>query len=304
MKKIKKYMIGTAFAGLCLCASPSKAEPVIVEQLFEYIAAPDTMQSLQSRSNYVVKNFWNPMDLKSKKPVDQNALNHAFDVYRVPLQYAEANVAMKATDDLLKKLSKNPVLLLQFVKAAEETMYGPRALVWIDDIYIKYLEALTANKKIPELRKIRYADQLVRLHNSHIGVTAPRFEFTDRQGDRKEYRPMSTFTIIEFGDPACVDCRMAKLRLDTNSDITRLVEEGRLNILFITPQDVSGDKDWLDQTEGYPEKWAVGASPDVEDIYDLRSTPSIYVVDGHGKIVAKNISADQAIAITLENLNK
>lgn len=93
------------------------------------------------------------MDFKSKSTVDQNALNDAFKVFSVPLRWANRDKAIAATNKLLQTISKNPTLLLQFTKAAEETIYGPRAEVWVDEVYLKFLNTLVSNKKIPAQRK-------------------------------------------------------------------------------------------------------------------------------------------------------
>ena len=42
-----------------------------VPALFEYVQAPDTCQSLESRSNYVLTHFWDGFDLT--KPITADA---------------------------------------------------------------------------------------------------------------------------------------------------------------------------------------------------------------------------------------
>lgn len=298
-----KFIFFTLFLLLISISSgPSAAQQIVVNPLFEYPQAPDEIENLQERSDYLMRHFWEPMNLKSKTAVDQAALNHAMGMYTVAMQFADKEVAVKSVDDLLKKLEKNPVLLLQFTKAAEENIYGERAKMWIDEIYIKFLQALVKNKKIDSLRKTRYQDQLRILSGSAIGAKAPRFNFTGRDGTKHKYFPMSTFTIIEFGDPDCIDCRMAKLKLDTDLEISRLVEEGKLNILFIIPDAEEESFEFIDSVADYPKDWTVGASSEVDDIYDLRLTPAFYVINGKGEIIAKNIGVENVISLTLDTL--
>ena len=78
---------------------------------------------------------------------------------------------------------------------------------------------------------------------------------------------------------------------------TSLVDRGLVNVLFIIPDPVDG---WQTQIGDYPSNWVVGASDTVSDILDIRSTPSFYVIGKDGKIIAKNISVDQAKSLAFE----
>ena len=81
MNLIKKL---TAIISICAAiASPACAsaqEIIEIDPLFQYPSAPEELSSIQDKSNYLVNHFWEPMDFKDKKAVDQNALNDAFKV--------------------------------------------------------------------------------------------------------------------------------------------------------------------------------------------------------------------------------
>jgi len=274
---------------------------IVIEPLFEYISAPEELEGLQAKSDYLMVHFWDPMNFKNKAAVDQNALNDAFSVFTTPMRWATKDVALAQVDELIKKLQKNPTLLYQFTRAAEEILYGPRATVYIDEIYLKFLEAIVKNKKIDPTRKTRYADQYKRLSNTRVGERAPEFEFIRAEGTPGRYFPMSTFTIIEFGHPDCDDCNLARLKMETNVALSNLIDNGLVNILFIIPD--NGDE-WKALTIDYPKKWTVAAAPDVEDIYDIRDTPCFYTIGSDGKILSKNISVVQAIDEALSSTSK
>ena len=283
-------------AMLTTTCTASAQEQLKVQALFEYPVAPEELPTMTGKSNWLMQNFWNPLDLKSKQAVDQAALNHAFKVYVTPMRWADRDVSLSSVDNLVKQLQKNPTLLLQFTKAAEENLYGPRADVYIDEVYIKFLEGIVKQKKISELQRSRYDRQLKILSGSLQGSPAPHFEFERADGTIGEYYPMSTPTIIEFGDPDCTDCQLDKLRLDTNLKLSDAIDKGKVNVMFIMPAPPEG---WQEKVNGYPSKWVVGASEDIDDIYDIRLTPTFYVIGGDGTIAAKNITVDNAINVAL-----
>lgn len=272
-----------------------------INPLFEYPMAPESLSSLTEKTNYLVEHFWDPMDFKSKSTVDQNALNHAMKVYTVSLRWADKTKCETAINKLIEKLSKNPTLLAQFTKAAEEHLYGPRADFWIDAVYLKFVEAYVKNKKIPEARKPKYRKQLTTLGNTQIGEKAPEFNFTGKNGKSERYMPMSTPTVIIIGDPTLPDWRLARLRMETNVRLNQAIDQGKLNMLYIIPYDFPS---WEKEVSNYSDKWMVGIAPELSDILDIRANPSIYYIDKSGKLMLKNASLDEVLSTALNNLEQ
>lgn len=272
-----------------------------MDPLFEYPIAPEELTDFRAKCDWLAENFWNPLDIKTKEAVDQAKLNHAFQVYATTCQYATKEKVTAAVDKLLKSLQKNPMLLYQMTKAAEENIYGPRAEVWIDELYAKILTSALANKKFPKTKRARYELQLKQLNGSMIGNAPAMFDFVRPNGESAKYFPMSTPTIIIFGDPDCDDCRMGKLRMQSNIAFSKAVTDGKLNVLFIIPDAENG---WEAKVADFPKNWTVGASDTVAEIYDMREIPEIYVVGSDGKIVEKNIGVMKAMETALSLLEK
>ena len=280
----------------------TKAEVIMVEPIFEYPVAPEEISTLSDKSNWIMQHFWDKMDFKQKTALNQAAVNDAMRVYTFPMQWADKVEVDKSVDKLISQLSKNPTLLLQFTKGAEEALYSSRADVWIDEVYIKFLGGFLKNKKFSDARKARYSRQLRLLQNTRTGQQAPTFSFTTPTGSPGDYNPIGVFTIIEFGDPDCDDCRHAKLKMETSVWFSSMVEKGQVNILFITPDPEEG---WQTKMTGFPSNWVIGASDTVADKLDIRTTPSFFVVDKEGKLIAKNVSVDQAMNLARkENTEK
>lgn len=276
------------------------SETVVIAPLFDYPVPPEDLETLTERTNYLMDHFWDKLNVKNKNAVDQNALNHAFDTYAAAMQWADRAKVIASTEALLKRLDKNPVLLLQTARAAEEALYGPRAAIWIDEIYLRYAQAVVRSKKIDATRKLRFERQANALSRSAVGNAAPEFSFTRPDGREARYFPMSTPTMIYFGDPECFDCRMGKLKIDTDLEIADLVKQGRLNLLYIMD---SPEEGWESKVADYDQKWSVGAAEDLDLIFDLRLTPSIYLIDSKGYITAKNMSVAECAAKIKEICN-
>lgn len=270
---------------------------IYIQPLFDYPVAPDSLAGLPEKSTYVVSHFWDKMDFSSNKAVDQTALNHAFEVFVSPMRWSDETVNKKVIADLLKNLQKNPTLSYQFTKAAELSLYSDKAIFWNDELYIRFIDNLLKNKKIPETRKERFKRQKVLLENSLIGNTPQKIDYIDINGKPSQFVPDGCITVIEFGDPACDDCRLAKLKMESDYQFSKLVDKGVISVLFIIPDAEEG---WQDNFSYVSPRWHIGSSDSVADIYDLRTSPSFYVINGKGKIVAKNVTYNVAMKLAIE----
>lgn len=270
--------------------------PLVLPPLFDYPVAPEDMP-WEERSNWLVEHFWDNFDFKQKS-VGQSQLVHAFRTYVVPMHLADRDVAVKSVDALIKKIQKNPGLLLQFTQAAERTIYEPQTSeLMIDEVYVRFLKAVTSNKKIPELRRARYKSHLNSLEHCLVNGPMPSFSFMDRSGSGATYTAAGVPTIIEFGDFDCSDCRITRLRLETDSELQDLVAQGKARILFINPDmDADSIEEWREAVKDYPENWTVGAGEDLDDSLDLRIVPCLYLIDASGRIVSKSASSESARA--------
>lgn len=264
---------------------------VVIPPLFDYIEAPEDLPDLQSRTNYLMDNFWNPFDF-NHTAVDQNALNHAFEVYAGAMPYASEKKIEESLNKIIKKIKNNPGLSFQFTKAAEESLFGPRALIWYDKAYMKFLQNLIDNKKISEGKKGKYRQQLDLLKRTAIDAPLPDLSMINVNGTKTALPQASGLTLIEFVGPDCEDCRYSNLKLDISSTVNDLIEEGKLRVVVVLLDDEI-------RTNGLPEKWTLFASPDALKIMDLRLTPSFYVLKDN-KIKGKNLSVDDAINLLSE----
>jgi hypothetical protein len=292
MNKLKYLILSSVCISTFVGGNVAAQDVIEIQPLFEYPTAPEELNSLADKSDYLVEHFWDSMNFRNKTTVDQTALNHAFRVYTAPLRWANRDKALVSVNKLIESIQKNPALFIQFTKAAEENMYGPRAEVWVDEVYVQFLKAFVKNKKVQEERKNKYRKQLQQLESCLVGAKAPGFEFENIKGTTSSYFPMSTVTMLIFGNPKDTDWRLARLRMETNVSLSQAVDKGKVNILYILPEKI---ENWQSEVSNYPSDWTIGCSEGVKDIYDMRVDPSIYVVGSDGNIFMKNVPLETAV---------
>lgn len=267
-----------------------EAGPIYIEPLFEYPSAPDDLKDLRERANWLLENFWKSFDF-TKSSVSQAALDHAFSVYVAPLRWADPQVVEVQISDLVKTLSKYPPMLLQFTKAAENNLYSDKASMWVDGTYMKFLDALLDNKKINDLRKARYKEEHKLLSNAMIGGKMPTFDYVTPSGVTERLNFTTPYTVVIFGDPFCSECAMYKIAIESMTDLQQMIVDGKLNIYYIIP-DGDSVENWQMQLARYPSYWKRGAGKLLDEVYDMRQQPSVYLLDGSGVIVDKYIATE------------
>lgn len=276
-------------------------DTIVIPPLFEYPTVPDTITSWTNRSNWLATHFWDNFDAKSKS-VGQIPLNHAFHTYIIPLQYSELPIAQKSIDNLLNRIQKNPGLLVQFAKAAQYNCYDvATAEQIIDDVYIPFVQALLKNKKVPKIHKSRFQAQLTPLLNTRIGEKIHPFPIIAPSGTESTFAHDGKYSLIMFADPTCVQCKTSRIQIENDSRLVPYIANEQLSLHYIVINPDELPESWQSYTSHYSDKWHKAASPDCDEVIDLRINPSIYILDKEGRLILKNSTLQHTLA-TLASL--
>lgn len=270
--------------GLCLSAAGQTADN---GTLFPYPQVPDNIEGFTERADYYVTHFWDECRLKTEYSSRQR-FAEAFDDFAAMLPHASANVARQAVDNLIAKTTKaSKDNLLPLVQVAEEALYDGGAGYVSDELYLPFAQAAASSKKMSSADKARYAYQVRVLSGSQVGAKAPDFKYKAADGTQTTFatRP-AIHTLLFINDPECSDCRMARVRLAADYYIKQFVNSGQLQVFSIYPGEYTAE--WAEEAQAAAgDNWTVGAAADIDEVYDLRTSPAIYYMDREGNILAK-----------------
>lgn len=290
---MKKIIVFFAVAVLCSISMMAQSSR---QPYFQLPVIPDSIKDFDRRLDYMVQHYWDFADMKkvfSSRP----KMAEAFDTYLNFMPHATATTAIASVEKFLKSI-KRPDDLLFIAEIAEAKLYSDTAMIPSDQLYVVFAKAVADNRSIDRNAKMRFEHQANVLSRSQRGMKAPEFQFTTPEGMKRTFQPDTTarVTILFFNDPDCTDCRLARVRMDADLHTQKLVETGVVDIVSITPTDPT-DSQWLNATATYPATCTVGASPDIEDIYDIRHSPTLYLIDHKGLIQLKTDNADSVLSI-------
>lgn len=272
--------------------SVAEGNELVIQSLFEYVVAPDSLPDLQSRTDYVVVHFWDPFDFENSGIVDQNALHHAFRTYAEAMPYASSEKVIESVDNLVGKIKGNAALSFQFLKAAEDVFYGRRAEYWADELYKPFLQNFLDNSSIDESRKQRYRKQLATIERTEMGAPFPSFNWQPLPQSSKSLDLNNNLTLVGFFNLQDDDLKYPLLRLDISGTVNNLIADKKLAVYLVGYGADTSGKDALKDEKN---RWNAGVSSDAPQVMDIRMSPSFYVVDGNKKIIAKNVTLDKAL---------
>lgn len=291
MKKLLSYLF------LAVILSASAVPAAKADTFFQLPIVPDTME-FNNRINYLVTHYWDFCDLK-KAFSSKQRMADAFKEYLDLMPLASGRVALESVKNFVGKIEKQPQDLLFITRQAEDYMYSDTAVVVSDQLYLPFVKAVAQNKKIDKESKMRYERQARLIGSCLFGSVAPDFKYTDRHGNLRQFSTdTATLVLLYVYDIDCPDCSLTRVRLDADASTTKLIDAGRLKIVAISS--TTPDGEWRDAVASYPANWSVGAVDDFDDIYELKSVPTFYILDNKHRIIGKNLDIEKVLQVNRE----
>ena len=99
--------------------------------------------------------------------------------------------------------------------------------------------------------------------------------------------------MLFFNTEDCTDCSLSRLRLSTNVAINKMIADGELTILSITP--IKYSKDWAEKAKSYSNNWEIGASDNADKDFDFRVMPNVMLLDEEKRIINKNMNVNDIV---------
>lgn len=256
---------------------------------------PSDVTEPQARADYLITHFWDSCNWGSAMSARQRFAN-SFDTYVDLMKASSRRATMRSIHKLLASLEKRPKELLFIGELAEGLMQSDTATLPSDEAFLPFARAIAANKKIGKAEKARFAEQARILSQSSVGATAPELAYVDSIGNPHNIAAdTAKVVILFFNDPECTDCIIARARLAANPTLNMRIADGTVKVVALTPDEASPE--WREAASRYPANWITGAAPDAYETFDIRRTPTFYVLDKERHILGKNTSLEELIAL-------
>jgi thiol-disulfide isomerase/thioredoxin len=274
----------------------AKTEQAEDPRTFRMISIPGILTEPTERANYLAKHYWDLFDFSDTAyihlpAVTETALADFIDI----MPHVSPEVAPASIKEMLEKTKVEARMFAHFAALYEKYLYDPNSPMRNDELYIPVLQTLLASETISEADNIRLAHQLEIALRNRVGERATDFAYTLPNGQTSTlHRMASDYTLLFFYNPDCHNCKEVAALLQASPVIARLMEEKRLKILAVYP-----DEDlraWRTHLPDIPQEWINayddGARLKEDEAYDLKAIPTLYLLDKEKRVLLKDTTCD------------
>lgn len=254
---------------------------------FAYPTAPEALPYGRPRANYLVYHFWDRVPWKTAYSSTRR-MEEAVRDFANYLPHAAADTVYLSVNKLIKETSKRHDDLASLINIARSVFHSDTAELYSDDVYLPFALAGVKDKKLPAELRERCTREARVIETCAEGKTLPDIKITAKDGSKIALNDTTTgaetyVLILERPDDSL--SRFERVRFANNYAVDALVDGGLLNPVIIyagTPDEV-----WWKSVETLPANWTVGYMPDADSYFDIRMSPSVYVLDRHMRIDSK-----------------
>lgn len=298
---MKKLILFAIVAVAALSASSARAdEPTTY---FQYPLVPDSVKTLEGRTTFLIKHFWDFCDLK-KAFSSRAKMAGALKDYLTWMPYANPAEANKSMARFLMALEKQPQDQLFIAREAEKMCHVDTGLYYSDQIFLPFANAVANNKRIKAEDRAHFERMARVLALTMVNTSAPGFDYTDRTGAPGKWTnanpDSAAVTLLFFNDPTSSATNFARARLNASITTSKFIREGVAKIISVST--LEPGQEWTELAKSFPDSWTVVTSPQIDTNYDITFRPSFYILDEKGTILMKNADTNQVIQV-MDNLD-
>lgn len=256
---------------------------------------PDSLQSPDSRVDYALTHFWDAMDFADPAMAADSALvEQTFSNFISILPYVSDDSRRKAVTMLLDRAARGSDEAYSFIiSTAEHYLWEADSPFFSEELYLPFVDYIIAcggdDAAVAEYRREV-------IMKNRPGSQAPDFKAVSRDS-----RPVrlsdngSRPTLLMFYEPDCERCLAAIDILSSDNSLADAVAAGKLRVLAVY---VGDNRDlWQSHAATLPDAWEVAIDRpmtiDDQALYDIRATPSFYLIDDRGTILLKDAPLTQ-----------
>lgn len=257
------------------------------------------------RYYYYKKHYWDNIDLSNSGLVRTPFFHQKLKTYFEKVLVQSPDTIINEADKLIEEAGENTETF-KYIVWYVTSMSERSKIMGFDKIFVhmaeKYYVSGRAYWASDALIK-SFKDRVKILKRLLIGAKAPDLVMVDTTYKKVSvYSTKADYLLVFFYDPDCGHCKkeIAKLK----PFYKKYKDQGVEVFAIYSASDVEAWKiyvkknkfKWINAINGY--------NIDYHELYDIISTPTIYLLDKDKRIIAKRLSAEQVIKIVKEKMGE
>jgi len=255
---------------------------------------PKDADSVMFRYTYYKTHFWDGIDVADPGLLRSPLLHNKIMDYLDNVVIQQADTIIVAVDELIAASKKNDEAF-RYMLISLTNKYEASKVMGFDKVFVHLVDTyyMTNQATWTDAETIKKLEErAASIRPNFIGNPAPAFTLQDTLGrDYRLYDIDAKYTVLYFYDPDCGHCKEATPELyDAYADL----QSKNVEVLAIcTTTDgkrwhefiVDNDLNWINLAD-------LEAKTHFKYYYDVRSTPTVYILDEDKKILLKKIATE------------
>jgi len=246
---------------------------------------------------YYKAHYWDSVDLSDGRLVRTDIIEKKLNRYFSQLVSPDPDSIIVEADKIVAKTRKDKEMF-KFVVWWLTYNYETSKYMGMDAVFVHMVEKYYVSGEAYWLKDEQLNKIISRAYSmapNLIGQQAPPLEIKDSASKPISlYTTKAKYTILVFWDPTCGHCKIEVPKLDSAFN-ANWKNKGVAIIGFKT----EGTKDeWQNfikehKLKGWIHAWDPDAQSNYRRLYDVYSTPIVYLLDENKKILAKRLGVEQ-----------
>ena len=242
--------------------------------------------------------FWDGMDFDDSTALADTAfIEESFANFASVMPHASVAGRNAAVERLMEVAKASVAAPAMFMEVAERYLYEPQSPVYCEVCFEPFARYAVANAIGAERVQLLLDD----MAQNAPGTSAPDLQLLMPNATATTLHRLlasNVPTLLLFYDSDCAGCRHLIATLDGDEGFRRMVEQRRLRVVAVNLAEESesiGKGSMNERKEAdndvFPAAWTGATARDAEevrDVYALRHTPTLYLIDSDGRVILKN----------------
>jgi len=284
---------------IVLLLSSCQQNPNTTKKDIDSIETKSTVSPHQKQRNKgeVVIHFWDDFNFQDDSlAVSPEYGEQQFVNFINLFPSTDSESITKAIRLLIDKSAIKTHIRIYFEELLRRYLYDVNSPFYNESYYVLALEELIRSDHIPHTSKIKYNTLLKIANQNKVGSKAADFTFFTNGKKHTLYDLQKEYTILFFYEPTCSSCKESIELLRNNSQFNLALEQKAI-MLAVYPD---GNKEiWENNNIKLPTSWVNAIDLDQsilkKGLYDLKASPTIYLVDKNKNVILKDTSIDQLL---------
>jgi peroxiredoxin len=268
---------------------------------------PDSLKWVNNY-NFSVNHYWDNFNFAAPGLIRSPLIDGRIDGYfkNNILQYPDS--FLRPTFALIEKARANEEMY-KYISLHRLNDAITSEIMGMDKVFVAIAERYFLKEKVSWLDSTAMAkikDKVLKSKPNLIGNLAPELKLPDSDGNIFSLRQVNAkYTVLLFWEPSCSHCKKVVPQL--HSDVWIPLKDKGVEVYTVCTQNKL--EDWMkfiaeNKLYDWTNVWDPSNTSNYHFLYDIFSTPVIYILDSKKKIVAKRLEVESAFKFLKQMLEQ